>query len=221
AIAVANRINGAIISADSRQVYRGMDIGTGKDIADYKGIPHYLINICNAGETYHVAKYQRDFEHALTHVRQQGKQPILCGGTGLYIQAALQGYVFSDVPISVERRAVLERENIETLIERLKRLPLPVGFRPDTSTKKRFIRAIEIAEWCQDHIAPAPLNAPLPAYVFGINPSVTLRRQLITTRLTKRLNEGLIDEVQGLLDQGITPLQLIRYGLEYKYTTQY
>lgn len=221
AVAVANRINGAIISADSRQVYRGMDIGTGKDIAEYGGVPYHLIDIRDAGETYHVAQYQRDFEYALKKIRQQGKRPVLCGGTGLYIQAALQGYTFSEVPVVPERRTELEQEGVESLIRLLGSLPLPPGFTPDVSTKKRLIRAIEIAEWCQRHAAPIRRDLPLQASIFGITPPVTQRRQRITARLKSRLDNGLIDEVQTLLDQGITPQQLIRYGLEYKYTTQY
>lgn len=221
AVAVANRINGAIISADSRQVYRGMDIGTGKDLKEYNSIPYYLIDICDAGETYHVAQYQRDFENALKTVRQQGKRPILCGGTGLYIQAALQGYAFSEVPIAPERRAELEQEDTEALIRLLDRLPLPTGFVPDISTQKRLIRAIEIAEWCKIHAVPIQRRRSLPASIFGIAPPVALRRQHITIRLEKRLDSGLIDEVQALLVKGISPQQLIRYGLEYKYTMQY
>lgn len=221
AVAVAKRVNGEIISADSRQVYRGMDIGTGKDLGEYDGISYHLINIRDAGDGYHVAHYQRDFQHALKTVQLRSKQPILCGGTGLYIQAALQGFAFSEVPIALERRAVLEQEDADSLIRRLENLPKPPGFTPDTSTKKRLIRAIEIVEWCQKHAAPTPLYRQIPPCIVGIAPPVTLRRQRVTARLMKRLDNGLVEEVQALLDQGISPQQLIRYGLEYKYTTRY
>ncbi|WP_257658535.1 tRNA (adenosine(37)-N6)-dimethylallyltransferase MiaA [Parapedobacter lycopersici] len=221
AIAVAKQVNGEIISADSRQVYRGMDIGTGKDLELYQDIPYHLIDIRDAGDTYHVAQYQQDFRKAMNTVIRRGKQPILCGGTGLYLQAAISGFAYSGVPVVANRREVLEKLDRETLLRQLQELPVPPGFTADTSTKKRIIRAIEIAEWHQEHPVPRPVQPTIRVQVFGINPPVEVRRQRITDRLVERLDTGLVEEVRRLLDQGIPPQQLIRYGLEYKYTTQY
>src|SRR5690606_37833561 len=149
--AVAKQVNGEIISADSRQVYRGMDIGTGKDLELYRDIPYHLIDIRDAGDTYHVAQYQQDFREAMSTVIRRGKQPILCGGTGLYLQAALSGFAYSGVPVVADRREALEKLDRETLVRQLQELPVPPGFTADTSTKKRIIRAIEIAEWHREH----------------------------------------------------------------------
>lgn len=221
AIEVAKRINGAIISADSRQVYRGMDIGTGKDIDRYGAIPYHLIDIVDAGTSYHVAQYRADFNSALEAVRQQGKQPILCGGTGLYIQAVLQDFTYSAVPTDAVLRKSLDPLSIDALRQKLHDLPIPSGFKSDTSTKKRLIRAIEIAEWCHHRPLPETDCPSVSAVLFGINPPVDIRRQRITKRLQQRLKTGLLEEVQRLLDGGIPPEKLMYYGLEYKYTTQY
>lgn len=221
AVEVARRINGAIISADSRQLYRGMDLGTGKDLDAYGDVPHFLIDILDAGETYHMTKYRADFYQALLTIQQQGKQPILCGGSGLYIQSVLQPFEYSTVPINDVLRRALSPLSMLTLLERLHTLPAPPRFHADTSTKKRLIRAIEIATWCLHH---APPIAPYPsasAQLFGINPPVELRRKRITERLQQRLEIGLLTEVQTLLDRGVSPEKLIYYGLEYKYATQY
>ncbi|WP_370584506.1 tRNA (adenosine(37)-N6)-dimethylallyltransferase MiaA [Parapedobacter sp. ISTM3] len=221
AVEVAKRINGAIISADSRQVYRGMDLGTGKDLEIYGDIPYYLIDVVEAGETYHVSRYREDVYEALDAIQERGKQPILCGGTGLYIQSVVQGFEYDGVPVNAALRDALEPHSIETLTARLVHLPMPPGFKPDTSTKKRLIRAIEIAEWCQAHLLPArPRPAP-DAAIFGINPPVESRRQRITARLRLRLDKGLLDEVKALLQSGVAKERLTYYGLEYKYATQY
>lgn len=221
AVEVAKQIDGAIISADSRQVYRGMDIGTGKDRHVYGDIPHYLIDVIDAGETYHVARYRTDFHAALAMIQQQGLQPIVCGGTGLYIQSVLKPYDYSAVPVDTALRQSLERLPTDALRRELEGLPVPVGFRPDTSTKKRLIRAIEIAVWCTKG-AEIPMGPPpIPATLFGLDPPVDMRRRAITERLVQRLEAGLINEVRGLLQQGIPPDRLVYYGLEYKYTTQY
>src|SRR5690606_18371371 len=151
AVEVAKRTDGAIISADSRQVYRGMDIGTGKDLDDYHDIPYYLIDIREAGDTYHVSQYRSDFHEALGRIKQQGKQPILCGGTGLYIQSVLQRFDYSRVPVDMSLRNELEALGADVLRDRLTQLPVPPGFNADTSTKKRLIRAMEIYIWCQHH----------------------------------------------------------------------
>jgi len=221
AVEVAERINAAIISADSRQVYRGMDLGTGKDLADYGDIPHYLIDILEPGDTYHMARYREDFHNALAAIRQQGKRAILCGGTGLYIQSVLQGLDHSMVPVDAALRRSLEPLSIDALILKLQGLPIPTGFKSDTSTKKRLIRAVEIASWCSRQPLPPVDYPPVSAILFGINPPVDVRRQRITERLVQRLESGLIAEVKGLLDRGIPPGKLMYYGLEYKYTTQY
>lgn len=221
AVAVAKRIDGAIISADSRQVYRGLDIGTGKDLRAYEHIPYFLIDIRHAGDRYDVAQYVEDFYRTLAIVRMQGKRPILCGGTGLYIQAALQGLNYSAVPVDPNLRMMLEPLPLDALLERLYHLPLPQGYTPDRSTRKRLIRAIEIAEWCRYNPLPKPTHPPVAADVFALNPPVETRRTQITNRLQERLDAGLLEEVRSLLQQGTSPEQLLYYGLEYKYATLY
>ncbi|PPL01937.1 tRNA (adenosine(37)-N6)-dimethylallyltransferase MiaA [Parapedobacter indicus] len=221
AIEVAKRINGAIISADSRQVYRGMDIGTGKDLDVYDDVPHFLIDILDAGEAYHVAQYHADFHRVMLTLQKQQKQPILCGGTGLYIQSILQPFEYSIVPVDPALRHALNLLTMDALLQTLHNLPLPPGFHADTRTRKRLIRAIEIATWCLHHSLPAKPYPPVSAQLFGISPPVELRRQRITERLQQRLENGLLAEVQMLLDRGIAPEKLLYYGLEYKYATQY
>lgn len=221
AVAVAGQLNGAVISADSRQVYRGMDIGTGKDLAEYGNIPYFLIDIREAGDTYHVSQYRRDFDDALSHIRAQGKRPILCGGTGLYIQSVLQRFDYSHVPVDKVLRDKLEILPVDALHGLLRQLPLPSGFKADTSTKKRLIRVIEICTWCQHQTVPPARYDAVPAMIFGINPPVELRRQRITDRLRSRLEQGLVEEVGELLHSGVPPEKLMYYGLEYKYTTRY
>lgn len=221
AIEVAKRINGAIISADSRQVYRDMNIGTGKDLDAYGDVPHFLIDILDAGETYHVTQYHADFHQVMQTLQQQQKQPILCGGTGLYIQSVLQPFQYSIVPVDPALRDALAPLSMDALLQMLYTLPVPSGFHADTRTRKRLIRAIEIATWCLHYSPPAKPGPPISARLFGIDPSVELRRQRITERLQQRLENGLLTEVQALLDRGIPPEKLIYYGLEYKYATQY
>lgn len=221
AVEVAKRIDGAIISADSRQVYRGMDLGTGKDLEIYGDIPYFLIDIREAGDTYDVSQFRKNFHEALDGIRQQGKRPVLCGGTGLYIQSVLQRFDYSEVPVDIAQRNELETLEIDVLRDRLKQLPSPPGFNADTSTKKRLIRAIAICTWCQHHGLPSDGCAPIPAVLFGINPAVEVRRQRITDRLRVRIDQGLIEEVRELLQKGIPPERLVYYGLEYKYVTRY
>ncbi|MGV3763514.1 tRNA (adenosine(37)-N6)-dimethylallyltransferase MiaA [Parapedobacter sp.] len=221
AVEVAKRAGGAIISADSRQVYRGMDLGTGKDLDDYGDIPYALIDIRDAGDTYHVGQYQSDFHDALDRIEEQGKQPILCGGTGLYIQSVLQQFDYSGVPVDRALRSELEALDTAALRDRLRVLPVPAGFKADTSTRKRLIRATEICTWCQYHVLPQHHHPVVPAILFGINPPVDIRRQRITERLRIRLEQGLIEEVRHLLKKGIPPERLVYYGLEYKYVTRY
>ncbi|MFC3197176.1 tRNA (adenosine(37)-N6)-dimethylallyltransferase MiaA [Parapedobacter deserti] len=219
-VEVAKRINGVIISADSRQVFRGMDVGTGKDLDVYGDVSHRLIDIREAGDVYHVSQYREDFRKALDTICAAGKQPILCGGTGLYIQSVIQDFAYSDVPVNPALRSELAVMSIEALRVRLGQLVLPTGFTADVSTRKRVIRAVEIAHWCEANALPMQTAIP-KAVVFGLNPPVEQRRQRITNRLQQRLDAGLVDEVRGLLQKGVPAERLKYYGLEYKFTTQY
>ncbi len=221
AVELAQRLDGAIISADSRQLFRGMDIGTGKDLAEYGAIPYYLIDTLDPGTPYNVSQYRQDALAALHEVRQSGKWPILCGGTGMYIQTLLQGMPYSDVPVDEDLRGSLEQLPTEMLTQQLSQLALPENFTPDTSTRKRIIRALEIATWYRENPQGIPSAQPVDALVFGLKLPLEERRQRITTRLEHRLQHGLVAEVQRLLDQSLSPAQLIRYGLEYKYVTEY
>src|SRR5690606_15137826 len=221
AVEVARRTDGAIISADSRQVYRDMDLGTGKDLDDYGDIPHFLIDIRDAGDTYHVNQYRSDFHEALGRIRQLGKQPILCGGTGLYIQSVLQPIDYSGVPVDSSLRDELGALATDVLRERLNQLPILRGFKADTSTKKRLFWAMDISIWCERHTLPPHGHDAVPAVLFGINPPVEIRRHRITERLRMRLEQGLVDEVRRLLQKGIPHERLVYYGLEYKYVARY
>lgn len=221
AVALAKRINGAIISADSRQVFRGMDIGTGKDLQAYEGIDYYLINIRDAGDDYHVAHFQDDFQDALLSIVADGKTPILCGGTGMYIQSVLQHYRFTSTPVNQELRSKLADKNIEELEKLYLSIPHTSTFKADISTKKRLIRAIEVTSWLTKH--PMEKESPhvLNALIFGILLPLEKRRIRITERLNKRLTEGLLDEVRDLLAKNVSADKLKFYGLEYKYATAY
>jgi tRNA dimethylallyltransferase len=221
AVALAKRISGAIISADSRQVFRGMDIGTGKDLQEYKGIDHYLINIRDAGDDYHVAHFQDDFQEALLSIAAQGKVPILCGGTGMYIQSVLQHYRFTSIPVNQELRNRLADKGMEELEEFYLSMPSLSSFNPDLSTKKRVIRAIEITSWLTEHPMEEELPHRLHATIFGILLPLEERRMRITDRLNKRLAAGLLQEVEGLLAKNVSADKLKFYGLEYKYATAY
>lgn len=223
---LAFRIGGEIISADSRQVYRGMNIGTGKDLDEYtveeQPIPYHLIDILDAGEKYNVHRFQQDVEKAVTLINSRDKVPILCGGTGLYIQAVLSNHQYTSIPVNEILRSELEALPHESLLEILSQTPSKFSALADTSTRKRTIRAIEIARYLTKHPEfqlPALITAQFT--IFGLNPPVEVRRNRISRRLQERLANGLIEEVQGLLDQGLSPDQLIYYGLEYKYLTEY
>lgn len=221
AVALAKRINGAIISADSRQVFRGMDIGTGKDLQEYKGIDHYLINIRDAGDDYHVAHFQDDFQEALLNIAAQGKVPILCGGTGMYLQSVLQHYRFTSIPINQELRNKLADRSMEELEKLYLSLPSSGIFKADISTKKRLIRAVEITSWLTEHPMDEASPHSLNATIFGILLPLEERRKRITDRLNKRLTAGLLSEVEGLLAKNVSADKLKFYGLEYKYATAY
>ena len=209
-----------IISADSRQVYRGMDIGTGKDLGEYEEIPYHLMDIVDAGEKYNIFEYQRDFEAAYNDIRERGCIPILCGGSGLYIEAATCGYSLPEVPADLELRAELEKETDEELVRRLSELK-PLHNTTDYDTRKRLIRALEIAIYEAEH--PVQRTAVLPKNTYYIGTLVTReeRNARIDRRLDARLEEGMVEEIKRLLESGIPAEDLIYYGLEYKFVTQY
>ena len=224
AAALAHRLDTEIISADSRQIYRQMDLGTGKDLADYtvngKQIPYHLIDIADAGYKYNVFEYQRDFLDAYQTVRSRGKLPILCGGTGLYLEAVLKGYKLLPVPENSELRASLASKTLPELEEMLKAYKT-LHNKTDVDTVKRAIRAIEIEEFYKNNPVEAAHFPTINSLIVGVDIDRELRRQKISTRLRKRLDDGMVEEVRGLLDNGIPPEDLIYYGLEYKYLTLY
>lgn len=229
AAALALRTGGEIISADSRQVYRRMDIGTGKDLADYTigdvHIPYHLIDIAEPGTKYNLFQYQQDFHTAYNDIRSRGKLPILCGGTGLYIEAVLGGYSLSPVPQNQKLRESLEGKSLDQLTQMLVQLKQKNGSkmhnRTDVDTAQRAIRAIEIETYNLEHPTPERQMPPVDSLVIGINIDRELRREKITRRLKARLEEGMCDEIQGLIDGGVNPEDLIYYGLEYKFITEY
>jgi len=229
ATALADRIGGEIISADSRQVYRRMDIGTGKDLSDYeingKRVPYHLIDICEPGTKYNLFQYQADFKVAYDGICQRGAWPIMCGGTGLYIESVLKGYELSPVPQNIELRRELEGKSLKELTEMLIALKKRTGSnmhnKTDVDTCNRAIRAIEIEKYNLENPTECRKMNPLPSIIIGVNVDREVRRERITNRLKKRLEEGMVDEVRGLLAEGIPPENLIYYGLEYKFLTQY
>ena len=226
---LAAEIDGEVISADSRQVYRRMDIGTGKDLADYvfdgKLIPYHLIDIREPGTKYNLFEYQQDFFDAYQDIRSRGKVPILCGGTGLYIEAVLKGYHLSPVPQNQELRNRLEGKTLAELTQMLTELKQKTGSNihntTDVDSCQRAIRAIEIETYNIEHPTPRRELPPVDSIIIGIDIDRELRREKITRRLKARLDEGMVSEVRGLLDEGIAPADLIYYGLEYKYVTEY
>lgn len=229
AAALALRTGGEIISADSRQVYRRMDIGTGKDLADYTigdvHIPYHLIDIAEPGTKYNLFQYQQDFHTAYNDIRSRGKLPILCGGTGLYIEAVLGGYSLSPVPQNQKLREILEGKSLDQLTQMLVQLKQKNGSnmhnRTDVDTAQRAIRAIEIETYNLEHPTPERQMPPVDSLVIGINIDRELRREKITRRLKARLEEGMCDEIRSLIDGGVNPDDLIYYGLEYKFVTEY
>lgn len=229
AAALALRTGGEIISADSRQVYRRMDIGTGKDLADYTigdvHIPYHLIDIAEPGTKYNLFQYQQDFHTAYNDIRSRGKLPILCGGTGLYIEAVLGGYSLSPVPQNQKLRESLEGKSLDQLTQMLVQLKQKNGSnmhnRTDVDTAQRAIRAIEIETYNIEHPTPERQMPPVDSLIIGINIDRELRREKITRRLKARLDEGMCDEIRSLIDGGVNPDDLIYYGLEYKFVTEY
>ena len=226
---LAAEIGGEIISADSRQVYRRMDIGTGKDLADYvvdgKLIPYHLIDIREPGTKYNLFEYQQDFFDAYQDIRSRGVVPILCGGTGLYIEAVLKGYKLSPVPQNQELRDSLEGKSLEELTQMLTELKAKTGSNmhntTDVDSCQRAIRAIEIESYNLQHPLPKRELPPVESVIIGIDIDRELRREKITRRLKARLEEGMVDEVKALLAEGIPADDLIYYGLEYKFVTEY
>lgn len=224
AAALADRMGTEIISGDSRQVYRRMDLGTGKDLVDYtvdgRQVPYHLIDIVEPGYKYNVFEYQRDFLKAYEEISAKGKTPILCGGTGMYIESVLKGYRLLPVPENPELRASLEGKSLEELthiLEGYKKLHNST----DVDTCKRAIRAIEIEEYYKQQPPEYREFPSLKSLIVGVDIDRELRREKITRRLKQRLEEGMVDEVRGLLAEGIPAENLIYYGLEYKFLTQY
>ena len=224
AAALASRLDSEIISADSRQVYCGMDLGTGKDLADYtvagKTIPYHLIDIVDPGYKYNVFEYQRDFLQAYQSVRERGKLPILCGGTGLYLEAVLKGYRLIPVPENPELRNRLSDKSLDELtciLSSYKKLHNST----DVDTVKRAIRAIEIEEYYLTQDVEERSFPTINSLIIGVDIDRELRREKITRRLKQRLDEGMVDEVRQLIAGGVSPDDLIYYGLEYKYLTLY
>lgn len=219
---LAQQLNAEIISADSRQVYRHMNLGTGKDLHEYQNIPYHLIDILDPGEKYNIDAFVSDFQEAYRYILNRGKRVIVCGGTGFYIQSLLQPQPFIHVPINPVLRAEIESLDKEELLNLLDKQPLPKNFKVDVSTRKRIIRAIEICAYVASNPDFEINDTQTFGYkVLGLNPDLDLRRARISKRLKERLNEGMLDEVKNLLDRGISHKELEYYGLEYKYISYY
>ena len=229
AAALAARIDAEIISADSRQVYRGMTIGTGKDLDDYRQgdrlIPYHLIDICEPGTKYNLFQYQQDFHLIYNNIVTRGVRPILCGGTGLYIESVLKGYALSPVPQNQALRDKLADKSLAELTEMLEDLKRRnhsvMHNRTDVDTAQRAIRAIEIETYNLEHPTDNRTLPPIDSVIIGVDINREERRRKITQRLKQRLEEGMVDEIRQLLDRGIAPENLIYYGLEYKFVTEY
>lgn len=229
AAALAARIDAEIISADSRQVYRGMTIGTGKDLDDYRQgdrlIPYHLIDICEPGTKYNLFQYQQDFHLIYNNIVARGVRPILCGGTGLYIESVLKGYALSPVPQNQALRDKLADKSLAELTEMLEDLKRRnhsvMHNRTDVDTAQRAIRAIEIETYNLEHPTDNRTLPPIDSVIIGVDINREERRRKITQRLKQRLEEGMVDEIRQLLDRGIAPENLIYYGLEYKFVTEF
>ena len=229
AAALAADIHGEIISGDSRQVYRGMDIGTGKDLADYRvgdiSVPYHLIDIVEPGTKYNVYQYQRDFMRAYDDIVGRGVTPVLCGGSGLYLEAVLRGYRMAPVPENKQLRQSLEGKTLAELTEMLNDIKTRKGLRmhntTDVDTAKRAIRAIEIELYQDEHPEETEDIQPVDSLVIGLQIDVEQRRERITRRLKARFDEGMADEIRRIINSGVAPEDLIYYGLEYKYVTEY
>lgn len=225
AAALARRIGGEIISADSRQVYRRMDIGTGKDLDDYGEVPYHLIDIAEPGTKYNLFQYQHDFLKAYEDIRSRGVTPILCGGTGLYLEAVLKGYQLAPVPENKQLRASLEGKSLEELTQMLVELKRKNGTnmhnKTDVDSAQRTIRAIEIELFNGENPQEGAQIPPIDSLIIGVDIDREERRKKISRRLKQRLETGMVEEVKALLDSGIPADDLIYYGLEYKFVTEY
>ncbi|MBO7381772.1 MAG: tRNA (adenosine(37)-N6)-dimethylallyltransferase MiaA [Muribaculaceae bacterium] len=221
AVDLAKALNGEIISADSRQVYRGMDLGTGKDLEEYGDVPFHLIDICPAGYRYNLFEYLRDFQTAYDDIVARERLPILCGGTGLYVESVVNGVRLPDVPQNPALREELSSKTLDELTAILAEMKTLHNV-TDVDTKKRAIRAIEIQRYYIEHPDKASLTKPNPmkdVTIIGVDIDREARRQRISARLRSRLDNGMIDEVRRLIESGIDPDDLIYYGLEYKFIT--
>lgn len=221
---VAFRIDGEIISADSRQVFRGMDIGTGKDLADYNIhgtiIPYHIIDICDPKEEYNAYRFIGDFTIAFEDIAARGKQAIMCGGTGLYLDAVIRGYKLPDAPVDQEYRKSLERFSDQELAERLASY-IHLHNHTDTETRERLLRALEIAEYRNAHPDAYRRLPEISHHVFGIAfPRKTIIER-IGVRLRQRLDEGMIEEVERLIENGVSSERLMKFGLEYRHCTRF
>ena len=224
AVALADRLNTAVISADSRQVYRSMDLGTGKDLGEYvvqgREVPYRLIDIVDAGYKYNVFEFQRDFLNVYDELRATGQVPVMCGGTGMYLESVLRGYRLVEVPENKVLREALADKTLDELTEILR------GYKElhnttDVDTCKRAIRAIEIEEYYRTNDVNVREFPEIKSLTIGLDVSRELRRERISRRLRERLEQGMVDEVRGILAMGVLPEDLIYYGLEYKYLTMY
>lgn len=225
AVSIAAKLNAEIISADSRQVFRGMDIGTGKDLSEYtyhgQKIPYHLIDIKNAGDRYHVDEFKNNFYHTFSDLTAAGKLPILCGGTGMYIHSVLQNHAFTSIPVDPNLRSMLSLKPASELNSILDDFDAAFTEHADRSTVKRLIRAIEIATYLKSNLLPEVRRPDLNIHVVGLLDDVERRREKIRLRLEMRLDEGMIEEVRNLLASGVSAEMLCFYGLEYKIVVSY
>jgi len=225
AVSIAQAFQGEIVSADSRQVFKGMDIGTGKDLSEYlvngEQVPYHLIDHLDAGSRYQVDAFKDDFYKAFADITSRAKLPILCGGTGMYIHSLLQNHAYTAIPVNNFLRETLELKSKEQLQEQLLTFPLSVRQHADFSTHKRLIRAIEIAEYLSNHTLVDQQRPALNPFIIGLTSAVESRRNRIYERLQYRLTHGLIEEVEHLLSNGVSAEMLVFYGLEYKFVVAY
>ena len=225
AVSLAKLLKGEILSADSRQVYEGMDIGTGKDLEEYEDVPYHLIDVASAGEKYNLHRYLKDFEKAYQEILNNGRYPVLCGGSGLYIESVLSGIKLPEVPVNAELRESLKNRSLKEL-EEILRTKKKLHNKTDIDTAQRAIRAIEIEEFYEKNpdlanYSSKTFSKPRNSLLIGIDISREKRRERITRRLEERIKNGMIDEVRNLMANGVSAEDLIYYGLEYKFITLY